>query len=60
MSKEIAMKLLGVLSVIIVLADFLLFIFGRINYKVFWIVMILFAVIAYFGFPYLAKILKKK
>ena len=58
MKKEQWLKLLGVFVIILVVLNFLLFLFGQINYVWFWFNMIFFAIIAYFGFPQLTKAIK--
>lgn len=60
MEKEKLLKVLGVFVIVLVVLNFVLFLFGRINYKFFWFNMIFFAIIAYFGFPSLAKAIKKR
>lgn len=60
MQKEKMLKVLGIFVIALVVLNFILFLFGRINYIWFWFNMIFFAIIAYFGFPQLAKAMKKR
>ncbi len=50
-----SIKLIAVMLTILVIADIILFIFGKITGYLFWIVIIFCAIMAYFGIPYMKK-----
>lgn len=50
-----SVKLIAIMLTILVIADIVLFVFGKITAYLFWIVIIFCALMAYFGIPYLKK-----
>ena len=58
MKKEQWLKVLGIFVIALVVLNFILFLLGYIGVLMFWVNMILFAVVAYFGIPRLSKAIK--
>jgi len=52
-------KFLGIVLTIIVVLNIILFSFGLIGQLLFWIVIVITAMMAYFGIPYLKKLEEK-
>jgi len=50
-----SIKLIAIMLTILVIADIVLFVFGKITALLFWIVIIFCAIMAYFGIPYMKK-----
>lgn len=50
-----SIKLIAIMLTILVIADIVLFSFGKISVLLFWIVIIFCAIMAYFGIPYMKK-----
>ncbi|MBT5023353.1 hypothetical protein HOK51_08770 [Candidatus Woesearchaeota archaeon] len=53
--KSILLKGISIVFIVIVVVDFILFFLFRIPPLVFWIVIILSALVAYYGIPFLRK-----
>ena len=60
MKKEQWLKVLGIFVIALVVLNFVLYLLGQINHFWFWFNMIFFAIIAYFGFPFLSRAIKGK
>ena len=50
-----SIKLIAIMLAILVIADIVLFSFGKISVLLFWIVIVFCAIMAYFGIPYMRK-----
>ena len=51
--REVTIKAIGVFFVILIIADLILFILGRISAYWFWFIVIITAIMAYKGLPWL-------
>jgi hypothetical protein len=58
MNKYVLVKVIAIFVIVLLVINTSLMVFERINLSVFWIVIILSALIAYKGLPYLNKAIK--